>query len=147
MGCCCWRDRAGLSVQRDRSLGAHSFVLSPSAVSQLVSAINGDFANLPLLGAAKRSGGKTGKDTEADSKKVQLHFDLFDKLHAFSAATGKTSFSSSVKRNNWCVYVQTSQWWSVRRGPGCHRLLQSSPAGGDCCYPYLVVHTRFLPSE
>lgn len=148
---CCWWDRAWLSVQRDRSLGALLFVLSPSAVSQLVSAINGDLANLPLLGAAKRSRGKLGKTggtfKEETTPLLLVWPTLCAFYRSFCKAAVKMSLTSWVKRNNWCVYVQVSQWQSLRSGPVCDRLFWSSPAGGDCCCSHRLVETRFLPSE
>lgn len=148
---CCWWDRARLSVQHDRSLGALFFVLFPSAVSQLVSAINGDFTNRPFLGAAMRYRGWQGKkgDTfQKDTTPLLLFWEtLF--IHgnfywSLFEASVKISLTSSSKHNNWCIYVQLSHRQALRRGSGCSRLFWSSPAGGACCYPSRVKDRRFF---
>lgn len=73
---CCWRDRAGLSELHDRSLGALLFVLFPSAVSQLVSAINGDFTNRPSLGAATDAEEEEKERKQAAARSYNTTFTL-----------------------------------------------------------------------
>lgn len=155
---CCWWDRARLSVQHDRSLGALFFVLFPSAVSQLVSAINGDFTNRPFLGAATRSRGWQGKKGDTFQKDTTplllfwetlfMHGNFYRSL--FEASVKKHLAWPALRSTIIDAYMSSSATGKLwEEAQACSRLFWSSPAGGACCYPSRVTDRRFffLPSK